>query len=148
MRKITNMAASVLLAAALFSCNSSSTKEEENKQTDTSKTVTDKTVPADTSKKALQVTAMFVDFTLGDASHYSFKDEADKEWDFARNEDTTFRFAIELPKGKANTSNQGWGSDKALQGKWFNITYVYRNEPLYEGGPVDKVAVITEVKLK
>ena len=149
MRKINTLAASLLLSAALFSCNSSSTKEEETKkQADSAKTVTDNKMPADSSKNSMQVNAMFVDYTLGDASHFTFKDESGKVWDFGGNDDTTYKFAVELPKGKANSTNQGWGSDKALQGKWFVITYVYKDEPQYEGGPMAKVAVIKQVKPK
>jgi hypothetical protein len=149
MRKINNFAVSLLLTTALFSCNNSSTKDEDNKkQADTSKAVVENKMPADSSKNSMQLSAMFVEFTMGDASHFMFKDGAGKTWDFDENEDTSYRFAVELPKDKTNETNQGWSANKAFLGKWFNLTYVYRNQPAYPDGPMAKVAVITQVKLK
>lgn len=143
----------VVLTVVLFSCNNSNTKEADSKKEPTADTV--KTAIADkpsadtsTSKEnILTITAMFVDFSLGDAPHYNFKDKLGKEWDFADNKDTLHKFSVELPKNKANETNQGWGSDKASQGKWFNIKYVYRNQPQYQDGPMAWVPVILEAKL-
>jgi len=150
MRKINILAVSALLIAALFSCNNSATKEEDKKIADTSATTANKMIPdpATTPVQPMQVDAMFVDFSLGDASHFMFKDSTGKTWDFGKDEDTTAKFAIELPKAKVNETNQGWGSNKALQGKWFHIFYVYSDEPQYEGGPMAKVAVIKHVEQK
>ena len=137
------------LAATLFSCNDSSKKQEETKTTaDSSKTVREIKPAADTAKNSMQVSAQFVEFSLSDASHFIFKDQSGKSWDFGGNEDKSFAFNIELPKNKTNDSNQGWGSNTALQGKWFDITYVMRDQPEYQDGPMAKVAVITQVKAK
>ncbi len=153
MRMINTIA--TLLTIALFACNNSSTKQDETKtKVDSSKTVIDSSKAvidnkmADSSKNSMHVTAQFVEFTLGDASHFMFKDAAGKTWDFGDNKDATYKFSVELPKNKANESNQGWGSDKALQGKWFDITYVYKNEVTHEGGGSEKVAVITKATPK
>ena len=147
MRKIKTIALSFLLMTALFSCNNDSTKKEDDKQTvDTSKTVTKETRPVDSTNMTMVVKAKFVDFTLGDASHYMFKDENGKDWDFAENHDSTYKFSVELPKAKSNESNQGWGSDKALQGKWFRITYANKTLQQSEGGPMVKALVIVSVK--
>ena len=139
----------ILLATALFSCKDSVKKQEEIKTTaDSSKTITETKPAADSSKNSMQVTAQFVDFSLGDASHFIFKDKAGKSWDFGGNEDSTYKFGVELPKNKTNDSNQGWGSNTALQGKWFNITYTYKDQPEYQDGPMAKVAVITHLAAK
>jgi len=149
MRKIYILATQLLLLVVLFSCNNSSTKQEENKSTtDTLKPVVEDKPTIDSANKSTMIDAMFVEFSLGDASHYMFKEKDGKAWDFGRDDDSTYKFAIELPKGKANETNQGWSSNKALQGKWFRITYAYSNEPQYEGGPMAKVAVIKHVEQK
>ena len=96
---------------------------------------------------AQSIKAKFVEFTLGDASHYSFEDEKGEVWDFAGSDDKTYEFGLELPEQEANEENQGWGSDKKLQGKWFELTYIYRNQPLYQDGPVSTVPVILTAKL-
>ena len=147
MRKINLLAVSFAIATALFSCNNSSTKEEVNKKsTDSSTTIVVDKPTVDSANMPKMLTARFIEFSQGDASHYIFKDSDDKTWDFGRDEDSTVKFAIELPKSKANDSNQGWSSNKALQNVFFTITYAYSNEPQYEGGPMAKVAVIKKVE--
>jgi hypothetical protein len=89
-----------------------------------------------------------VEFTLGDASHYIFKDSAGKTWDFADNKDSHSAFAIEVPAKKANEKNQGFSSNKALQGKWFRIRYSYSMQPQYQDGPMANVPIIMEAKEK
>lgn len=91
---------------------------------------------------------MFKEFSLGDASHYIFKDKAGKIWDFADCKDKQFSFGVELPASKANTENQGWSSNKTLQGKWFELTYEYVSQPEYQDGPMAKMPIITKVLLK
>jgi hypothetical protein len=152
MKAISKSVIQILLVTVLFSCNNS-TKKPDSADTkivtpaDSSKTIAENKNTADTSnERPKQLKAMFVEFTLGDAQHFMFKDESGKAWDFAANEDTLSKFAVELPKNKSNETNQGWGSDKALQGKWFNLTYVNRNQPQYEGGPMINVPVILTVK--
>ena len=141
------LALSLLLTTALFSCKNSSKKEDDKKTVDSLKPVTSEiTPPIDSANLPLIVRAKFEEFTLGDASHYMFKDEDGKEWDFAEDHDSTYKFSVELPKSKSNESNQGWGSNKALQGKWFKITYAYRNLQQYEGGPIVKAPFIISVK--
>ena len=139
----------ILLAATLLACNNSASKQEDTNKTDSAKTGIENKIVPDTLKRATtSITAQFVDFTQGDASHFIFKDDTGKDWDFGGNEDGVFKFAMELPKNKANETNQGWGPDKKLQGKWFNISYIYRDQPEYPDGPIAKVPIIISVKPK
>ena len=148
MRKIHWIALSILLTTAIFSCNNDPTKKEDDKKTvDTSKTETGVKPTVDSANMSLMVNAKFVDFTLGDASHYTFVDANGKQWDFAENHDSVYKFSVELPKAKSNETNQGWGSDKALQGKWFKITYANKTLQQYEGGPMLQAPVILNVAL-
>ena len=101
-----------------------------------------------TGENTLSVTAQFVEFSLGDISHFIFRDKEGKSWDFSENKDTTHAFSVELPRDKANETNQGWSSAKVLQGKWFDIKYVYRNGRELTNGLMDSVAVILEAKQK
>ena len=89
------------------------------------------------------ITAKFIAFELGDASHFLFEDESGKSWDFGGNDDKKFTFEEELPADKANTNNQGYTSNKALQGKWFIISYDIKNQPIYPDGPTGEVLVIS-----
>ncbi|MCH2022604.1 MAG: hypothetical protein MK207_09020 [Saprospiraceae bacterium] len=87
----------------------------------------------------------FVDYELGDASHYTFEDESGEYWDFGECESSDFEFAIGLSEEDSSTDNQGWTSNKDLQGKWFVITYIIREQEEYIDGPVGKVQIITDV---
>ena len=99
-------------------------------------------------EKTNTVTAKFVEFVLGDASHFKFEDESGKMWDFGGCESKNFTFEKELEESASNTDNQGWGSNKELQEKWFILSYDQREEPLYIDGPIGMVNIITEAKLK
>jgi hypothetical protein len=140
----------ILLVSALFACKNAEKKPENTNvapSKDTVKVATEAQSAKDTIKETtLMLTAMFVDFTLGDAEHYSFKDKAGKTWDFGGCDDKSIEFAEELPEAKTNETNQGWTSNKSLQKKWFDLKYVIRNQPQYEGGPMTKVPIIVEAK--
>ncbi len=128
-----------LLILPFTGCNERSTDHQDNSDT----------VLADdaATDEVLTLKAKFVDFTLGDAEHYSFEDENGKTWDFGGCEDTSVQFAEELPAEQANESNQGWAANKQLQNQWFELKYVIRQQPLYIDGPVGEVAVILEARM-
>lgn len=152
MKSITSFVLPILLVSILFSCNNAGTKQEKTNTnvappTDLANAATAVTPAKDTIKETiLTLTAMFVDFSLGDAEHFNFKDKAGKTWDFGGCDDKSTNFAEELPEAKANETNQGWTSNKSLQKKWFDLKYVIRNQPQYEGGPMTKVPIIVEAK--
>ncbi|MBL7814729.1 MAG: hypothetical protein JNL70_06960 [Saprospiraceae bacterium] len=143
----------ILSFVALVACKNNATKPEA--------TTNAPVVAADTTKPAMSaepdkasvkenvmtLNAMFVEFTLGDAEHYTFKDKAGKTWNFGGCTDESVKFGEELPESKANSSNQGWTSNKKLQKKWFDLKYVVRKQPLYIDGPEGDVLVITEAKM-
>jgi hypothetical protein len=128
----------ILLGLALFSCNQPTAKQGEAS--------TEMPTAADSStvKNVEVLTAKFIEFELGDAPHFIFEDQSGKTWDFAGNEDPHYPFAEELPENLANETNQGWTSDKSLQGKWFDIKYEYRTQPEYPDGPMASVPIILE----
>ena len=90
------------------------------------------------------VIAQFIQFELGDAPHFIFKDEKGEEWDFFACRDTSYQFANELPVDQANEINQGWSSNEDLQQKWFAIRYIKDVQPMYIDGPEGEVFIITE----
>lgn len=140
----------ILVVAAFISCNNTAPKQDTTSQNvaiaaDAAKTTTSN---SGTNEAVQSVTAMFVDFTLGDAEHYSFKDKAGKTWDFGGCEDEKIRFALELPEAQANEDNRGFGSNKTLQNKWFDLKYVIRNQPEYQDGPMAKVPVIVSATMQ
>lgn len=132
---------SLLFLGSLVACNQPTT--DNNEKTDDSTTHTEK----EPEKKGKIVKAKFIEFQLGDASHYIFEDEAGNDLDFGRNEDKQYEFSRELPESEANEENQGWGSRKELQGKWFEIRYETKQLPLYQDGPTGDVDIILEAKL-
>ena len=67
--------------------------------------------------------------------------------DFGGCEAKNFKFSQLLPEKEMNTDNQGWGSNKELQGKWFLLTYKIVERELYIDGPIGKVEIITKVEL-
>lgn len=154
MKKIKCVAIPLLIIFIAASCNNNIPKEKETKDTivvasidSSNKPATAKPTSDSSSKKELMITAMFVDFSLGDASHFTFKDKNNKIWDFAKCTDEKFQFAMELPASKADESNQGWSANKKLQGKWFQLTYEFVMQPEYQDGPIAKVPIITKVSL-
>tara|TARA_B110000967_G_C18434402_1_gene340073 strand:+ start:106 stop:570 length:465 start_codon:yes stop_codon:yes gene_type:complete len=104
----------------------------------------EKTIEAATNT----ITAKFVRFSLGDASHFVFEDEAGLKWDFGGCESEKFTFERELEESEFTEFDQGWGSNKDLQGKWFVLGYEEIEEPLYIDGPIGKVKIITKVEFK
>ena len=144
----------IIMPFLFLSCNNSPSKHDDTKNktaipADPIKVHVENRTASDSSKEnTMDLTAMFVEFTLGDASHFVFKDKSGKDWDFAENKDTHFGFAVEVPKNKVNEKNQGWASNKALQGKWFDIKYMYITQTEYPDGPMAKVPVIIEAKMQ
>ena len=96
--------------------------------------------------KTFQVKAKFLEFSLGDASHFSFITDQGKPMDFGGCEAKNVKFSRLLPKAEMNTDNQGWGSNKELQGKWFLLTYKIVEREMYIDGPIGKVKVITKAQ--
>lgn len=107
--------------------------------------VVEATEPQDPAVDGTTIKAQFKEFYLGDAEHYIFEDETGKIWDFARCNDYDFEFARELDAAEADESNQGWGSNTALHGKWFTLTYSQVEQEQYIDGPIVTVEVIEEV---
>lgn len=104
----------------------------------------EKTIEAATNT----ITAKFVRFSLGDASHFVFEDEAGLRWDFGGCESENFTFERELEESESTEYDQGWGSNKDLQGKWFVLGYEEIEKPLYIDGPIGKVKIITKAEFK
>ena len=154
MKLILLFAINIALVTVLFSCNDADTKTKDagNKTTlsiDSANIPVENNNPADAAKdRSTTITAQFAEFSLGDISHYIFKDSTGKEWDFAANEDSLFHFELPLSKNNANETNQGWVSNRKLQGKWFVIKYIYRMLPQSPDGPMANVAVIKSAALK
>lgn len=150
MKSIHSFLLSILFVSAFISCKNEASKQNTSSQTAVTTTDSPKTeVASDTTKEAvLSLNAMFVDFTLGDAEHYTFKDKSGKSWDFGGCEDEKIQFAKELPEAQANENNRGYGSNKTLQNKWFDLKYVIREQPQYQDGPMAKVPVIIEATMK
>lgn len=110
---------------------------------DTVEKTEDEVVKTDT---VLSINAKFVQFEMGDASHYKFMDANGKLWDFGGCEEKDYAFAIEVEADKQNETNQGWNTNPDLKGKWFKLKYTYRKQPLYQDGPVENVPIILEAQ--
>lgn len=135
----------LFLMAALVACQNTASKSGD--ATDTPADTENTEAPAPSEEKIMTLTAQFVEFSLGDAEHYLFKDKAGKTWDFGGCVDENVQFAEELPAEQADETNQGWGSNKKLQNKWFDLKYAIRQQPQYIDGPVGDVPVIIEAKM-
>ena len=93
------------------------------------------------------IRAKFVDFDMGDAVYYDFETESGKDIGFGGKEINNIQFAELLDESEMNSDNQGWGTNKELQGKWFNITYIERQQPMYISGPIGTVKIIIKAEL-
>jgi len=104
-------------------------------------------VKDDITQEEFTIKAKFKKFRLGDAEHYIFENESGETLDFGGSTIDNFEFGIELEDSKVNSDNQGWSSNKKLQGKWFTLTYIEREQQLYIDGPLGIVKVITKAIL-
>jgi hypothetical protein len=135
----------VLVSLAIVSsCDGkkNESKTEATKKDTTAKTTTDTSKNDDEQRGATTIRAKYTDFQFGDISHFIFTDEAGKTWDFTEIDDMDLELASELPKSQSNDTNQGWGPNKSMLGKWFNVTYRTKTDQQYPDGPVGEVFVI------
>jgi hypothetical protein len=131
----------------LGSCAVKKDTKEYNLETADAKNVSTDTVQSQTAKAILTIEAQFIDFSLGDASHFNFVDISGKKWDFAGCNSKEFEFERILDTAEINSENQGWGSTKELQGKWFKISYSLEERAQYIDGPIGTVKIIHEAEL-
>ncbi len=150
----------LLSLAFLFSCAGNGERKNEKgpipitkKSTDSTQVIVDTKPNLETELKnesgngSFTLKAKFLSFRLGDAEHYEFEDESGKYWDFAGSKNKTFYFSQELNENEADESNQGWGSNKELQGKWFLLTVIKVEQPEYIDGPMVMANIIQEAVL-
>ncbi len=141
----------LFLSIFLFaSCGSKTTTEDENEMIDETTEITSEMEEEEVSdSEKTTIKAKFVEFQLGDSEHYVFEDESGKTLDFAGNSSDEYEFAIELSDSEVTDENQGFGSNKELQGKWFNVTYVKKeqSQTIGEAGPMVAVEVIEKIEL-
>ncbi len=145
-----------LSIAFLISCSGNGERQNENgsvskakELTDSVKVILDPKPESETElgNESFTVTAKFKYFKLGDAEHYWFEDESGKYWNFAGCNSKVYDFARELNENEADESNQGWGSNEDLQGKWFLLTIVKIEQPEYIDGPIVMANIIQEAVL-
>lgn len=94
------------------------------------------------SNSSFEIKAKFVDFEMGDVAHYLFEDEQGEIWDFTSCLEQELEFEQLLPEEKQNDFNQGWTSNKMLQGHWFLLKCVVEEQPLYPKGSNEFTQVI------
>jgi hypothetical protein len=139
------LAAFLLVSCTFFACNNQA-KEEQNEVIDTRDSIIEAIVKPKVENKENTIEARFIEFSLGDREHYIFEDLAGNQLDFASCDSKDFEFSKELEEKMANESNQGWGSNSALIGKWFLLEFQNKNAPAYEDGPMEESKRIVAVK--
>ena len=90
--------------------------------------------------------ARFVEFYMGDKPHYVFEDPDGQQWDFVACEAEDCDFAMEVPEAYATDANQGWTSNPALIGQWYDVIYFEEERVLLEGQPAQSVQVISDLQ--
>lgn len=135
----------LLTFTCFTACNQPASKNIAEKTTAAENLPQETPSPSDATA-TITVTAKFSDFVLGDAEHYIFTDEDGRELDFAGCEAPGINFSAELPEEEINETNQGWGTNKSLQNKWFTIHYITRKQPLYQDGPEGDVNIIVKAE--
>ncbi|MDW3194292.1 MAG: hypothetical protein R8G66_18095 [Cytophagales bacterium] len=140
--------------AFLISCTDNRKRQNEKESvsrvkesTDSVKVISEPESKTELGNGSFTLKAKFINFRLGDAEHYGFEDDSGKYWNFAGCRDETHYFAEELDDNETDESNQGWGPNKELQGKWFLLTIVKEEQPEYIDGPMAMVDIIQEATL-
>ncbi len=140
--------------AFLISCTGNGERQNEKESiskakesTDSVKVISEPEPETEPGNESFTLKAKFINFRLGDAEHYGFEDESGKYWNFAGCRDETHYFAEELDDNEVDESNQGWGPNTELQGKWFQLTIVKEEQPQYIDGPMVTVDIIQEATL-
>ncbi|MFT5864231.1 MAG: hypothetical protein ACI828_002905 [Flavobacteriales bacterium] len=153
-----NLSVLLLLTSTILfgSCAEKTDAKVSNLESDNVKTVIEsddvKTISIDTVQPQIEndyltIEAQFIEFYLGDASHFNFVDESGTTWDFSGCNSTDFEFERLLATEEINSDNQGWGSNKELQDKWFKISYSMEEREQYIDGPMATVKIIQEAEL-
>jgi hypothetical protein len=146
-----NLLSLLLLTSSIIlgSCASKKDAEQSDLETDDAKNVASDTVQSQTENEEtfLTIEAQFIEFHLGDASHFIFVDGTGETWDFADCNSTDFEFERLLETAEMNSENQGWGSNTELQEKWFKISYSLEERAQYIDGPIVMVEIIQEAEL-
>lgn len=94
------------------------------------------------SNASFEIKAKFIDFEMGDVAHYLFEDEHGEIWDFPHCFEQELTFEQSLPADKQTDFNQGWTSNKMLQGHWFLLECEVDEQPLYSKGSDEFTHVI------
>jgi hypothetical protein len=143
MKKVFTFFLALFITATIFAQSPENMGVQDVVRGSSDNIVTDKT---EIEESLLTIEAKYIDFQLGDASHYTFEDVSGNYWDFSRCNSKNFEFSRLLDEAEMNTGNQGWGSTKELQGKWFKISYSFEERPLYQDGPMGTVKTIHEAE--
>lgn len=127
-----------ITALFLFFCTHCSESENDNQ------------APVTAVKKELppgseQITAKFIEASFGDMAHIQFKDKDGKDYSFASNKSKT-KFLVELPEAEANADNQGFGSNKKLIGKMFQIVFKKEKQFVEGAGQELETNIILDAK--
>lgn len=145
MKNIIFLLFSILILTSCFNGNDEPDDEQLNSELEEPIDLVEKAPANSTESISFTKKAKFIGYELGDMSHFTFEDESGKNWDFSGCEDRSIDFARELGDNeieKADERNQGWGSNKDLEGKWFLLTIEEREQQLYIDGPVGTVSII------
>ncbi len=135
----------------LFSCAQKANKQNQGNDPDLGEeaiNLDDETENEAIDEDDSAIRAKFIEFSLGDAEHYTFEKENGERIVFDGSEANNYNFGIELPEAEANSENQGWGSNKELQGKWFKLTFFTRQQPQYIDGPMGTARIINKAVLE
>jgi hypothetical protein len=145
-----NLSILILSVLFLFSCSQEAKKKEPVappvlvEESSSS----DEVIPNDSiHEEEPTLRAKFVEFQFGDAEHYSFEKESGEKVVFDGCNIDNFDFSTELDESEMNETNQGFGSNSELQGKWFILTYITREQPMYIDGPMGTARIINKAVL-
>ncbi|MGH1336386.1 MAG: hypothetical protein ACRBFS_09685 [Aureispira sp.] len=142
MKSIINYSVVLFLFYSFIACNQRTNNELTPPSTQ-ARLVSPTTVP----KESFKVKAKFIDFEMGDITHYLFEDEQGEIWDFTTCSDEEFIFEQTLSKEQYTSFNKGWTSNSILQGRWFLLDCGTRLQPLYPDGPEDIAQIINDATL-
>lgn len=140
--KHTLFSLAIILLWSLSSCSYSNSPELVPAPSITSASAARLIKSASYPRSNFEIKAKFVDFEMGDVAHYLFEDEHGEIWDFTSCLEQELTFEQLLPKDKQNDFNQGWTSNKMLQGHWFVLECTVEEQPLYPKGSDEFTHVI------
>ena len=108
---------------SVYACSSSEGNEEEQ-------------------KGPVTIRAQFINYERNGIESFRFRDDAGMPWAFDGYTGKEVQFSILLPEPFRTEANAGWGSNRELEGEWFELTFITETRESASGEEANEILII------